>query len=162
VRSPGTTHLSVGATLSRAVRAAGRRSVNDMNDAAFDELIRASESIFLERHGIAPFADVTVKEICASARLSITEFCDAFARHVAHEYWLGNLSFRGADVAMGALYGYVMDTYHVRLPSYAWEVYSAFDDGEYSHRDDPDGTDPEEKYTKRAIESLVTRDKILG
>jgi hypothetical protein len=49
----------------------------------------------------------------------------------------------------------------VSLPSYAADVYHAFDEGEYRHESDGTDVDPEEKYTRPAIQSIVVRDQVL-
>ncbi|PZQ13224.1 MAG: hypothetical protein DI564_12010 [Rhodanobacter denitrificans] len=43
---------------------------------------------------------------------------------------------------------------------YAWSVFRAFDEGEYSHAGDPDETDPEAKYTRAQIMAIVARDLV--
>ncbi len=97
-----------------------------------------------------------------SERLTIAAFCDQFSRYIAHHYHAGQLDFSVADTAMNALHAYVGNTYDVRLPSYAWEVFMAFDDGEHYHAHDLAGTDPEVKYTRAQIASLVIRESVLG
>jgi hypothetical protein len=113
-------------------------------------------------NGVPPFPDHIVKSGCQSERLTIAAFCDQFSRYIAHHYHAGQLDFSVADTAMNALHAYVGNTYDVRLPSYAWEVFMAFDDGEHYHAHDPAGTDPEVKYTRAQIASLIIRESILG
>jgi hypothetical protein len=38
-------------------------------------------------------------------------------------------------------------------------VYEAFDAGEYYHREDPPGTDPERRYTRPQLEKLLSGNK---
>lgn len=132
-----------------------------MNVAELDELIKLAEIECSRRSVIAPLPRAAVERLRSGEELSPMDFCDSFARRVAHEYAENNLSFSTADAAMNALHVYVSNEFDVRLPSYAWEVFLAFDEGEYRHAGDPEGIDPEQKYTRPAISSIVVRDQIL-
>ena len=127
-----------------------------------DALMNLVVSEFRNRRVVIPLPHDEVERIRTTRNISDGDFFDLFARRVAHEYEAGRLVFEVADVAMNSLYGYVTNHYDVILPSYALEVFVAFDDGEHHHHDDPAGTDPEEKYTKPQIHSIVVRDRILG
>ncbi|MBL8523972.1 MAG: hypothetical protein JNN20_09805 [Betaproteobacteria bacterium] len=128
----------------------------------FDYLIQMPFVELSRQGGVPPLPHQEVERIRCEQSLSPSEFLNTFARHVAHDYLAEKLSFEVADVAMNSLSAYALKQYDVRLPSYAWEVYLAFDQGEFRHPEDDDLIDPEEKYTRPEIQSIVVRDQILG
>jgi hypothetical protein len=88
-------------------------------------------------------------------------FCDAFARRVAEEYWAGRLSFNDADGAMTELYSYSYFDENGDMPPFAWEVFEAFDEGEYYHHGDSRDWDPEDVYTKPMIRKALGLDVVV-
>ncbi len=129
---------------------------------ALDDLILSGFGACSKTGGIPPLRHDEVERFMAESSLSPGQFFDAFARRVAHQYWSEKLAFEIADAAMNSLHSYALGQYDVRLPGYAWEVFLAFDQGEFHHREDDDSVCPEEKYTKTEIHSIVIRDQILG
>jgi hypothetical protein len=63
---------------------------------------------------------------------------------------------------MNSLSAYCLSQHDVDLVCFAQEVYLAFDQGEFKHQGDNESIDPESKYTRHRIRSLVIRDRILG
>jgi hypothetical protein len=88
---------------------------------------------------------------CAAHGMSKSQFCDAFAKLVAVEFANGEMSYSDADLAMNQLFG-ILD---VENPSFAWDVYLAFDSGEYYREEDPETTIPWQKYTLPAVMELL-------
>lgn len=127
-----------------------------------DKLIQSASETEASKRVIRVLSHDHVEACRNVFRLSPDRFFDSFARRVAHEYWVQNLSFEAADTAMNALHAYVGARYDVRLPAYAGEVFAAFDQGEFHHKEDDESVDPEEKYTKPEIRSIVLRDEVLG
>lgn len=125
-----------------------------------DALIRFAYANFAG--GIPILRHAEVEEVRATMNMSSADFFDCFARRVAHEYHAENISFEVADCAMNSLEAYCLAQYDVTLPSYARDVYCAFDQGEFNHRDDDASVDPELQYTKPEIQAIVERDRILG
>ena len=80
-----------------------------------------------------------VESAAAEMGLSIGDLLDAFARSVATDYLQGRISFNFADVAMN------------------WDVYIAFDDGEYIH----EGM-PEEEQGEVLTRALLSRIDSIG
>ena len=128
-----------------------------MNFRELDELIKFGETEFRRLRGIPPLPQAVVEKLCIELRLSPEEFCDTFSRRVAREYAVGNLPFEIADAAMNALEGYAQFVLDADLPPYSWEVYLAFDQGEFHHPEDQRSVDPEQKYTRPAILSILER-----
>jgi hypothetical protein len=96
-------------------------------------------------------------DIFLLAGVSHEDLCIAFAERVASEYLASRLSFEAADRAMNRLYTFSYVDKDRGMPRLAWEVFDAFDEGEYQHNGDPEDTDPEVKYTKPKIEQIVAR-----
>lgn len=124
-----------------------------------DELIQLASS---GSEGIPIFPHEKIESFRNTLKLTPSDFFDYFARQVAHDYLSNKLSFIAADCAMNSLFHYCLAQYDVTLPSYAHDVYLAFDEGEFKHVEDDDLTDTEIKYTKPRIQSIVIRDVILG
>lgn len=118
-----------------------------MNTALLDPLIRACGSL--------PIAECEVDAIRRQTGWSRERFCDEFSRRVAQGYATGCLCFTVADAAMNRLYAFSYGNSRGMLPAYSWDVYQAFDDGEYRHYGDPEDVDPELKYTRPQILALL-------
>ena len=127
-----------------------------------DQLIHYAYEGFSQTAGIPELPQEAFETVRRALTMEVGDFMDHFARRVAHQYFASNLSYEVADCALNSLSMYCLSHYDVNLPSYADDVYHAFDQGEYVHANDEAGTDPEIKYTKPAIFALVTRDRILG
>ncbi|HEV8694545.1 MAG TPA: hypothetical protein VGQ93_10260 [Lysobacter sp.] len=116
-----------------------------------DQLIRTC--------GAQPIAERDADAIRNQAGWSREHFCDEFSRRVAHGYAIGRLSYAVADAAMNRLYVFGYGNEDGVLPTYSWDVYRAFDDGEYRHYGDAEDVDPEQKYTRPQILELVAREQ---
>ena len=90
-----------------------------------------------------PFGDALLNEI---------------ALGIAAAYQDGTLPFAEADAAMGELSGLLMrrisdgDAPEGRLPYPFWDIYEAFDAGEYPHED---GGDPEPGFTRPMLAAIL-------
>ncbi|WP_057262513.1 hypothetical protein [Duganella sp. Root1480D1] len=126
------------------------------------QLIHFAHEAFSKSGGIPPLHHDAFEAVRCAAGMTVSDFMDHFARCVAHRYHDGELEYEVADCALNSLNSYCLSQHQVMLPSYANDVYLAFDQGEYMHADDDVGTDPEAKYTKPQIQAIVTRDRILG
>ena len=114
-----------------------------------DQLIRACSS--------QPIAEANADAIRFETGWSREHFCDEFSRRVAHGYATGRFSYHIADAAMNRLYAFGYGNESGTLPAYSWEVYRAFDDGEYRHYGDVEEVDPEQKYTRPQILAILAR-----
>lgn len=130
--------------------------------ADFDHLIRFAFDEFEKTRGIPMLPHKEVERVRRELSLGPGAFFDRFAQRIAHDYHSEKLSFEVADCAMNSLSSYCLSQYEVSLPSYAQEVYFAFDAGEFRHQGDCDSVDPEAKYTRPQIRAIVIRDHILG
>ena len=82
---------------------------------------------------------------------------EAIARFLALGFNTSDLSFEFCDAVVNDLFGPVTDTSGPR-PELFWDVYSAFDEGEYYHGNNRD-EDPVEVYTRPMIARIV---EVLG
>ena len=79
-----------------------------------------------------------IESVAAEAGLSVSDLLDAFARSVAIQYLQGQSSFNFADAAMNQLFGFAVADTGIGLSEFAWDVFGAFDEGEYIHEGMPD------------------------
>jgi hypothetical protein len=80
------------------------------------------------------------EEIEAAAghkQLPVVRLYDVFAKRVAKRYMRGDLSYADADAAMNGLFGYAYPGGAPEFDYLAWQVYIAFDEGEYLHAGEP-------------------------
>ena len=120
----------------------------NMDISKIDLLIRASVD--------GPLTDELVEPMLGS--LTREEFCDLFSKRVAHEFAADRLTFEIGDAAMNRLYSFAGRSSGGNIPSYTWDVFLAFDAGEYFRREDPEDVDPVEKYTRPDVLEIVARD----
>lgn len=119
-----------------------------MDASKIDLLIRASVD--------GPLTDELVEPMLGT--LTREAFCDLFCKRVAHEFAADRLTFEIGDRAMNRLYSFAGRNAGGNIPSYTWDVYLAFDAGEYIRREDPADVDPAEKYTRPYVLEIVARD----
>ena len=70
--------------------------------------------------------------------LSLNDVCNAFAKRVAQGYLDGEYSYTIGDTAMNSLFAFAYPVSGTGLPNLAWQVYEAFDQGEYHHVGEPE------------------------
>src|SRR5665213_1100407 len=80
--------------------------------------------------------------------------CDQVAIHLARGFHRSELTFEFCDAIVNDIFG-VVTSAEGDWPALFYQVYCAFDEGEYEHRDRPD-EDPVEVYTRPYITQIVT------
>ncbi len=125
-----------------------------MNIAPHRELVEAGLSGIIEYSLLARVAQAASK--------TPPEMLDDFACYVAQTYAAGEMSFEDADAIMNSAYGVAVSNKfwaeHDRtIPKAMFEVYEAFDAGEYYHRGDGKDVDPELKYTQSRIKQFLAK-----
>ena len=100
-------------------------------------------------------------DFAGSQKLSLVEFVNSFAITLAKGYQKGLYNYEFSDGAANWLFGFMTDEVFLSsnnntLPSPAYDVYLAFDEGEYHHRGDPDDVVAEIKYTKPRINEILS------
>lgn len=96
-----------------------------------------------------------------SQKLSLLDFVNSFAIELAKGYQSGRYNYEFGDGAANWLFGFMTDEVFLSsnnntLPSPAYDVYLAFDEGEYHHQGDPDDVVAELKYTKPRINEILS------
>ena len=78
---------------------------------------------------------------------------DEIAKRLALGFHASELSFEFCDAVVNDLFGPVTNTSGPK-PEVFWDVYSAFDEGEYYHNNNRD-ENPVEAYTRPMIDRIV-------
>jgi hypothetical protein len=107
----------------------------------------------LERH----LTETDVERWSNESGWSRSQLFDEIAKLLALGYNASELSFHFCDMVVNDLASPVTNTSPPR-PQIFWEVYSAFDEGEYYHGNNRD-EDPVEVYTRPMIAQIV---EVLG
>ncbi|MBW8469596.1 MAG: hypothetical protein K0M67_15130 [Thiobacillus sp.] len=102
-----------------------------------------------------------LKAVAIAEATSAPAILDQLACYVAKQYDSDALSFEDADSIMNAAFGVgVSEDFwgdHDRtVPPVMFEVYQAFDAGEYHHHGDEKYIDPKIQYTKRLIREFLS------
>ena len=85
--------------------------------------------------------------IATASKSTVDELFDAIARQAAKCFLNGHCGWERGDAAMNHLFGLAYGPRDVGLTEFAWQVYLAFDEGEYIH--------PGEPRTRKLLESLM-------
>jgi hypothetical protein len=91
---------------------------------------------------------------------TLVDFVNLFALTLAKGYRDKLYDFDFCDGAANWLFGFMtkevfLSSNNNTIPSPAYDVYLAFDEGEYHHRGDAENIDAEEKYTKPRIDEIL-------
>ncbi len=98
--------------------------------------------------------------ISAAAGLKLSVALDQLSYDIAKRYLAGTVSFTYADSVMNGIHLAILMGPDGIESEFAWEVFLAFDAGEYLHTGDSDEVDSEEKYTKPLLlEALKNRNE---
>ena len=104
----------------------------------------------------APESQIALASRLAEHGMPFPAFSGAFARTVARLYVSGHISFEQGDNAIGWLHHYsLMGPHGGLLDEFAWQVYRAFDAGEY-HPTESTSVDLPAKYTLPKLRQLLS------
>jgi len=103
----------------------------------------------LDRH----LTEVDVLRWSTKSGWSRRQLFDEIAKYLAQGFHTSELSFEFCDAVVNDLFGPVTNTSGPK-PEVFWDVYSAFDEGEYYHGNNRD-EDPVETYTRPMIDRIV-------
>lgn len=103
-----------------------------------------------------------VLDFTKSRELSLVDFVNMFAIELAKGYQNGKYDFEFGDCAANWLFQFMtneifLSSNNNTLPSPAFDVYLAFDVGEYHHFGDTDDVIPHLKYTKPQINEILDK-----
>ncbi|ANJ68054.1 hypothetical protein A9404_12325 [Halothiobacillus diazotrophicus] len=91
----------------------------------------------------------------AEEGVSIEDSFNQVSLFIARKFDAGEMSYEDGDNAMNGVWPIMLDftmKHDIPLVEPCYEIYCAFDAGEYDHRDQ---CDPVEKYTKPAIKEAL-------
>lgn len=94
-----------------------------------------------------------VPRLAAGSGLSSGALYDAIHLHLAHGYAARELTYEFCDRAVN----HIMSITGYDVPDLAWEIFSAFDEGEYYHspQEQAREEDTAERYTRPWIEQVL-------
>lgn len=98
-----------------------------------------------------------VDNFCTQHGQQRAGFYYAFAKFVALQFADGELSYTDGDSAMNDLVGFA----EFEVDGFAWEIFSAFDSGEFYREEDPEGTIPWQKYTLPTVMEVLCSEGLL-
>lgn len=111
---------------------------------------------------IALRQEVPVPELFAlaeAASCAPNELLDQLSLHVARAFIEGALSFEHGDFIMNSVFATLCASHYpsgyCEMPELTYEVYLAFDCGEYRRPEDAESEDPVEKYTRPMLLRLL-------
>jgi hypothetical protein len=118
---------------------------------------------FEEMVNIANKEKIEPKEIidyCKQNNVSLVEFLDQFSIQIAKKYLSGELDFSFCDHIMNNIFGFMTtDEEFYKLNNIdegpAFNIYLAFDRGEYYHSEEERNIIPADKYTKPDLIKLI-------
>ena len=90
----------------------------------------------------------------------VGSLCDEIATLLAQGYARRELSFELCDGIVNGLYPAILELEVPWMPTLFYDVFVAFDAGEYPHAEDDPGVSPVRKYTDPAIRDIV--EKLAG
>jgi hypothetical protein len=106
------------------------------------------------------FSDTDLARWGGDSEEDIAKFFDKIGREIALAYHSGQVSFSFCDLLVNDLFALVIDRSRndpqPPWPALFYEVYEAFDAGEWHRRDDK-SDDPVEEYTNPAIDGIVAK-----
>ena len=116
-----------------------------------DAIRQLVEACIKEEHRNPLWPD-GIERFCATHSMTADQVADRFAMHVALEFAGGSLSYRDGDAAMNALFGA-----YEGLQGFGWEIFLAFDEGEFHHQGDSEDALPWQKYTLPLIMEALAK-----
>ena len=97
--------------------------------------------------------------LMAETGSSKEQLCDAVAAELALRFSEDSFSYNFCDDLANVMFGWLVsgfgDSTTTEIPDFFFNVYLAFDEGEYRHPGDGEDVDPEVKYTRPLIAEIV-------
>jgi hypothetical protein len=118
-----------------------------------------SDLLTAAKTGVIPYD--LLRKLARDAEVTPAAVIDGLAVFVATQYSEGAMAFEEADTIMNASFAVsISEEYWAEndrtIPHAMYEVYEAFDAGEYHHHGDASEVDPELKYTKPLVEKFLS------
>jgi hypothetical protein len=87
---------------------------------------------------------------------------DQIAIYLARGFHSYELDFEFCDALVNDIYGLIVSSPDAHLPDLFYEVYSAFDEGEFWHKGQPRENDPVDFYARPLIAGIVEKSSADG
>jgi len=118
---------------------------------------REIEEIATKRSVRIPEAEAA----CEASGRDLKALLDEISLGVACRYVDGNASFDYCDAIMNNLFNVILlGEKNVITSDLAWEIFLAFDAGEYHHQGDAPDINPEKKYTHPMLFEILRREML--
>lgn len=123
--------------------------------------VRVNLEQILNKASVCELVYGVATDFASSQKLSLVDFVNSFSLALAKGYQDQRYDFEFSDGAANWLFGFMTDEVFLSsnnnaLPSPAYDVYLAFDEGEYHHKGDAEDVLAEEKYTKPRINEILS------
>jgi hypothetical protein len=103
-----------------------------------------------------------VQKWSASLCQSEAHLYDQIGIYLARGFHSRELDFEFCDAVVNDIYGLIVSSPDPDLPDLFYEVHSAFDEGEFWHKGQPEENDPVEIYTRPLIAGIVEKSSASG
>lgn len=109
--------------------------------------------------GTAHDRSVTLDDLsvyCRSPDLRSADLLNALSIETARRFISGAISYETGDNIMNGLFTAIVElSTDEEMPQPAFDIYLAFDDGEYHHSGDSEHIQPSERYTKPYLTEIL-------
>lgn len=106
-----------------------------------------------------------IEEILNYPSIFPSKIIESLSIKIAHNYCKKDLDYSTANDLISNLFGYYLTNENFfknyTFPEVSWEIFNAFDAGEYHHKGDDKEVDPVEKYTYTEIENILKKSEII-
>src|SRR5262245_17122228 len=106
-----------------------------------------SSPLEIAAHRMLTLQDVGLP--AAAAPESVRARCDLIAADLATQYLSGSLTWQDADDRANNLYDLMISHCGLQVPTFAWDIFLAFDEGEIDDRGD--------SYTRPRVTELMRK-----
>jgi hypothetical protein len=96
-------------------------------------------------------------EFAKAHNQTVAQALDLVAKRIIQQYNLGHWQYDYCDAVANSLYQVILFEYDEIQSNLAWEMFLAFDEGEWHHNGDPEDQSPEDLYTRPAIRELIQK-----
>lgn len=94
-----------------------------------------------------------------------SEIIENLSIKIAFNYWKKNIEYFTANELISILFGYYTTNENFfnnyTFPNFSWDIYNAFDAGEFHHKEDDKNVNPVEKYTNTEIQNILKKAQII-
>jgi hypothetical protein len=99
---------------------------------------------------------------CESHEITMVELCDSVSLKIAQEYLQGKLDYTYCDEVMNGVFHLMLEDVFLKannnaFSEFAYDVFLAFDAGEYRHSGDDKSIVSSEKYTKPRVIKILQK-----